>query len=495
LDVAFVVLLVSGAIFGSVVGVRQAFALAAVLVGSLVCAIALAATTAWAVYAMVGGSTYFTRTSCFLGFFLGAAALGVRYAWNRAVGDSSKVTPPAFVNRPVGALCGAVSGAVVALFLLFQAFQVPAATSHLASLFRRPGRNEQVSPSLLRTFLSPMDTALRPFGQSLNPNPTAPLLVSAAGGRVAGDHYACYVAAFHGDSADDLRLYLNLGTLINFYSNKAEYVKNAWLAQSVDVLRAIQTANEKGVAQKASDVFLSGTLEEMDAMVCALSFASSPKMVQIRYDGDVLRRTLYGAKKYLEKGESLKAQRAYDAYLAAYPQSPFRVRVAKGRSPSADSGQTRPETPVRPVVAGRPETTGRSRVVVPVREEAIEMLKSYRYQAAAKATEALAKDDPESGGEGSRLHEAATRMAGLHRAFIAKLKKGNGPRLLPLPGDQGNAAVAGVFEGSVALKTGETSKTVAWKAYSPEQLLRLYEEVVPEEEAGIAAFKSFFQLR
>jgi len=487
LDAILAVLLLAGLILGGALGARKSFALAVVLVLSLLGAIALAALSALAVEAIFSGSGYFTRTFFFLGSFLGATALGLRYAWNKATGDARKKELPALADRSLGAILGVLSGVAASLFLLLFALQIPSSAPFMASLFLRSGSGQQGrSPSPLRGLVGGLEAALEPARSSLNPNPAAPLLVSAVGGRVAGDHYACYLKAYRGDEVAPLRLYLNCGTVINFYSTRAGYGKSPWLSRSVTVLTAIQSSNEEAVRQKASEVFLNGTLGQMDAMLCALSFSASPGLVRVRYEGDLVRRTLRGARMHREKGDLARARLAYDAFLDLHGRNRYQDRVVRERA--AFLGQDlpgRPETGAGPAKP-RPDQT---------QEDVVRLLKSYRYRAAAKTADRILKGGgTQSRGEVGKLLASAHLMAGLHQALLAELKRTGEARLLPIPETGAKAAVVAAFEGSVALKVGGSAKTLAWKSYTPSELLAIYQEVVPGEREGLDAFREFFAL-
>ena len=93
-----------------------------------------------------------------------------------------------------------------------------------------------------------------------------------------------------------------------------------------------------------------------------------------------------------------------------------------------------------------------------------------------------------------QLLQDSARLQALHRKLLQQIRQVSQPLTLKVPGTEQTATVVSAFEGSVALKTGGSVKTIAWKKFPPADLLLVSEKLAANDTDGLAAFRKIFEL-
>jgi len=121
-------------------------------------------------------------------------------------------------------------------------------------------------------------------------------------------------------------------------------------------------------------------------------------------------------------------------------------------------------------------------------------LRSFKFKIAIKMAKELRQHSGADKDAVDQLLKDSVRLQALHRKLLQQIQQLSQPLTLKIPGTEQIGTVVSAFEGSVALKAGESVKTIAWKNFKPADLLVIYESLAAEEKDGLAAFKKIFEL-
>ena len=500
LDVLLVILGVAGIIAGLYTGLRQTAGLALLLFGSLVAGLLMGALAALLLPAIVGGSGYLPRSLGSFGVYLLVAALGLRYVLSKTGDHDADRKLPAFLDRALGGALGVALGALLMAFLFMVGLQIPGLAGTISGLFEARSAAGARPSGLTANGLRYTNAAAKWIPKSKQASSYAPPLVVLVSGPAAGDLYACFLGARKDGGQDRIQLYLSLGRFIRRYSREEAYTGSPWLAEAVKTLQLIESEGPEEIRQGIESVFHTGDLREIESASSAMGASSSGRLKQLKHDGETLRRTIRWARHHLEEGDENKARTILNSYLAARPARPYVGRVRSEMAALKLISAPDPSAPglsVPDPSAPGPRAPG----LLPKRQDAgyvhsdaLSDLKSFRYKAAlqkgrAMLSRSLGEDEKAKWQE---VVDMAGPMESMHRKLLQRLKMSGEPFRLPSGVKGGGAKVTMALTSSVAIETDGAVKTIAWTTFGPDEMLKIYQEAVPEQEEGLRAFRSFF---
>ena len=479
-----------GLILGLKFGLKQAAGLAALILGVQIGALAIGALFGWLILKMFGSADYFVRTCSFFGFLLLGLTVGVKSVLNKLAHGEGKPLPAA-VNHFGGALFGLLAGffGFHAAFLF--AIQLPVFAAPLAPQFADREDAGSAQGTILPAVVSILSKGLEPLRSSIQPNPDASVLISAVAGRIAGDYHACQSSSYRQGELDEVRLFMKFSVFTDFYTKQSLHKNSAWLSSAISNIQKLATENQSGLLQKSHEIFLEGSVEEMNFFLTAVGVIQSTEFARVKLEGDAIRRTVGWAEKYKKDGQSSKAIRIYQSYLRGNKSSRYRERIAKD---AAAVGMAVASTNRKTSAPGR--TVAPQRIAPPKNtpDDVLKELRSFRFKAAANMAKELRRHPEADKHAVDQLLKDGVSLQALHRKLLQQIRKLSRPLSLKIPGTDQTGTVVSAFEGSVALKAGESVKTIAWKNFSPAELLVVYETLTPDEQDGLAAFKKIFEL-
>lgn len=482
--------LLVGLILGLKLGLKQAAGLAAVILGVQIGALASSALLGWLILNFFGSADYYVRTCSFFGFLLLGLILGIRLMLNKLAHGEGKPLP-AVVNHLGGALFGLLAGfsGFHAAFLF--AIQLPVLAAPLAPQFADREDAGAAQGAILPVVVNILSKGFEPLHSSIQPNPAASVFLSAVAGRIAGDYHACQSSSYRQGNLDPVTLFMKFSVFTEFYTRQSLHKNSPWLASAISNIQKLGMENQSGLLQKSNDVFLHGSVEEMNFFLAAVGVVQSPEFERVKLEGDEVRRTVGWAEKYKKDGETGRAIRIYQSYLKGNRSSRYRERIA---SDAAAVGMAVASTNRN---TSSPDQTVAPQQPAPLKNtpgDILKELKSFRFKAAVAMSEELLRYPEVDKGVADQMLRDSVRLQALHRKLLQQIQKLSRPLTLKIPGTEQTAIVVTAFEGSVALKAGELVKTVAWKNFQPAELLVVYESLVAEEKDGLAVFKRIFEL-
>jgi hypothetical protein len=482
-----------GFVMGLKLGIKQAAGLAAVILGVQIGAGAGGALFGWLYFTLFGSADYFVRSLSFFGLLILGFMYGIRYVMNKLAHGEGKPIPAA-LNLPGGALSGVVAGffAFHAVFLF--ALQLPILASSLAPQFADREDAGDAQGVILPAVINVLSKGFEPLRSSIQPDPEASVFISAIGGKIAGEYYACLTKSYRQGELDPVELFMNYSVFTDFYTRESLYKDNPWLSSAVSNIQKLATENQSSLLQKSQEVFLEGSVEEMTSFLAAIGVIQSTEFARVKQEGDAVRRTVGWTEKYKKDGQNGKAILICRSYLKGNRSSRYRERITREAASLGVAVATNRAHRASP--ASNRNTPGPPRIAPPkfTTEDILKELRSFRFKAAVPKAEKLLRHPEADKDAVEQLLKDSVSLQALHRKFLQQIRLVSQPLTLKVPGTGQTGTVFSAFEGSVALKTGETVKTIAWKNFQPADLLVLYEKLAADQTDGLAAFRRIFEL-
>ncbi|MDP6112921.1 MAG: CvpA family protein [Planctomycetota bacterium] len=482
--------LFAGLILGLKFGLKQAAGLAAAIICVQTGALAIAALLGWLMFKLFGSADYLVRTCSFFGFLILGLTLGIRSVLNKLAHGEGKPIPAA-VNGLGGALFGVLAGfsGFHAAFLF--AIQLPILAAPLAPQFADREDAGEAQGAILPAVINVLSKGFEPLRSSIQPNPEASVFISTIAGRIAGDYHSCLSTSYRQGEPDAVTLFMKLSVFTDFYTRQSLYKDNPWVSSAIANIQKLASENQSGLLQKSQEVFLEGSVEEMNFFLAAVSVIQSTEFARVKLEGDAVRRTVGWAEKYKKEGQAGRAIRIYQSYLKGNRSSRYRARITRdaaalGMAVATSSRKTTsPDGTVTPPRIAPPKNSS---------GDILQELRSFRFKAAVTMAEKLLQHPEADRDAVEQLLQDSARLQALHRKLLQQIRQVSQPLTLKVPGTEQTATVVSAFEGSVALKTGGSVKTIAWKKFPPADLLLVYEKLAANDTDGLAAFRKIFEL-